>query len=502
MITFIKRIKQTVLPDKAYTLSVIMNRIKQLFDERMNEVYFWMKVELMHVKTDRNGHYYLDIVETEEGKVIARSSAQIWNYTAVYLRETLGNDFDAVIKHGSEIMCYCKVVFHTIYGLSFIVTKVDLNYNLGALEQRERATIEHLKKEGLLETNKKHYLPKVLQRIALVASPNTSGFEDFMKQLYQNSFGFDFYVETFAVKVQGDLAVTEIVNQLQQIPNAGFDAVVLLRGGGSKFDLEPFNALELAKAIAFCPLPVLTGIGHETDTSVADLTAHTSLKTPSAVGAFIVERTAGFTHNIHLLYDGIKRIYDQKMLQLNKDLKHQITEFASLSKSKTRIQRGELHTLTHRILTTVNEAQARSHSLLNVAVQQLLLLPNKQLAHERTKAKEHTEQLHLYSKYLVRDAKEPLQLKTEQLVFLTKMKLKLQRQKMEEWEYYPKLYHPNAVLQKGYALVKKNGKIITDQTDLKENDLIEIELYNRIFNATINNSPQWKNLPTKKQNEN
>src|SRR5690606_41588127 len=104
MTTFIKRIKQTVLPDKAYTLSVIMNCIKELFDARMNEVYFWMKVELMHVKTDRDGHYYLDIVETEDGNVIGRSSAQLWNYTAVYVRETEGDDFDAVLKLRSEIM--------------------------------------------------------------------------------------------------------------------------------------------------------------------------------------------------------------------------------------------------------------------------------------------------------------------------------------------------------------------------------------------------------------
>lgn len=75
--------------DKTYSLSVIMNRIKQVFDERMNEVFFCMKAELMHVKSDRNGHYYIDLVETKEGSIIAKSTAQIWNYTAKYLKMNL-----------------------------------------------------------------------------------------------------------------------------------------------------------------------------------------------------------------------------------------------------------------------------------------------------------------------------------------------------------------------------------------------------------------------------
>ena len=109
-----------MISEKAYSLSTLMKRIKQVFDERMNEVYFWMKAELMHVKSDRNGHYYLDLVETKDGSILAKSTAQIWNYTATYLKDELGTDFEQIIKPGSEIMCYCKAVFHTVYDASIV----------------------------------------------------------------------------------------------------------------------------------------------------------------------------------------------------------------------------------------------------------------------------------------------------------------------------------------------------------------------------------------------
>ena len=493
---------KAVISEKSYSLSTIMNRIKQVFDERMNEVYFWMKAELMHVKSDRNGHYYLDLVETKDGTILAKSTAQIWNYTATYLKEELGTDFEQIIKPGSEIMCYCKALFHTIYGLSFVITKVDITYNLGALERKKKAVLAQLLKEGILEKNKQNKLPKVMQRIALIASPNTSGYEDFLNQLKKNSYGFAYHVETFAAKVQGDTAAKEIAEQLGKIPYGDFDAVVLLRGGGSKFDLEAFNDYELARAIGRCPLPVITGIGHETDISIADLTAHTPLKTPSAAGAFIVERTVEFENNIQLLYLGIRQTYERKLQQLTKDLKHRITEFTALSKAQTRTERGNLHTLTNRIITLINEEQVQAHSLLDKAVQQLSLLPNKQTKQALQIKNEQAEQLKLYSSYIVREARTSLKQKAEQLPYLAKMKLRAANSKLEDWEHYPNLYHPEALLKKGYALIRKAEVVVKHNTMLEKGDFIEIELYDRTFNAKIEDTPTWKDLHTKKQNKN
>lgn len=487
-------------PDQQHTLSAIMNRIGQLFDERMGGVYFWMKAELLHVKGDRSGHYYLELVETRNGSVVARATARIWKHTAVTLKESLGSGFEQILTPGSEILCWCQVVFHSVYGMSFTISKVDLHYSLGALERKKRAVAEKLAREGLLGKNKRHILARVLQRIALIASPDTAGYEDFIKQLNENSYRFAYEVETFAAKVQGDTAASEITQQLQRIGSGGFDAVVLLRGGGSKFDLEPFNDYTLAKTIADCALPVVTGIGHETDTSIADLVAHTSLKTPSAAGAFIVERTVNFHNSMQLLYTNIKRLYEHKMQQLHKDWKHRVTECTALGRAQTLLQHGRMQTLSGRIIALVNEERTRARSLVNLAQQQLVLLPAKQLVYNLNNLKEQKEQLQLYGGYLVRDAAEPLQRKTEQLVFLAQLRLKAERHKLSDLQQYPNLYHPGSVLLKGYALVRKERHIVTHETTLKKGDTVEIELHDRTFSAIINNIPLWKNLPTKKPN--
>lgn len=362
--------------------------------------------------------------------------------------------------------------------------------------------LEQLVKEGVLDKNKKNRLPKIIQKIALIASLNTSGYEDFLNQLNKNSYGYIYFIQNFPAKVQGDTVAKEIAEQFRRIPQENFDTIVLLRGGGSRFDLEAFNDYELAKIIGSCPLPVITGIGHETDTSIADLAAHTALKTSSTAGPFIVERTFEFEKNIQLMYLNIKRIYDQKLQQQNKDLKHHITEFTTLSKALTGKQRGNLHTITHRILILVNEEQVVAHSVLDRTKQQISLLARKHIQQNLQVKNEQAEQLKLYFSYLIREAKTPLKQKSEQLTYLANMKLRAVANKLNDWEHYPSLYHPNEILKKGYALVRKKEIIVKNTTTLEKGDFIEIELYNRIVNAKIEDTLTWKTLLTKKQNKN
>jgi len=145
------------------------------------------------------------------------------------------------------------------YRLRVIIRYYESRYKLQpwSIGTQKEGRTGTTAEEGILEKNKEHKLPKVIQRIALVASPNTSGYEDFLNQLKKNSYGYAYHIENFPAKVQGDTAAKEIAEQLGKIPYEDFDAVVLLRGGGSKFDLEAFNDYELAKAIGSAPYPLL-----------------------------------------------------------------------------------------------------------------------------------------------------------------------------------------------------------------------------------------------------
>jgi len=126
-----------------------------------------------------------------------------------------------------------------------------------------------------------------------------------MDTICNNRHGFRFHTTLFPALMQGDEAPGSIIAAMERIYDSGtgFDCVVLIRGGGSKADLESFNQYDLAYFITQFPLPVITGIGHERDESVADMVAHHALKTPTAVAEFLVDQLLAFEFRLSAMAD-------------------------------------------------------------------------------------------------------------------------------------------------------------------------------------------------------
>ena len=145
-------------------------------------------------------------------------------------------------------------------------------------------------------------MPIVFQRIALITAPDSDGQRDFKKVVCHNKYGFAFSVTEFLTRVQGDAASGLIIAQLQKIEaeKDKFDIVVIVRGGGSDTDFKSFNDFELAKAVGNFPVPVLTGIGHDRNTSITDLVAR-QLRTPTEVGSYIVDHNLNFDREVEEL---------------------------------------------------------------------------------------------------------------------------------------------------------------------------------------------------------
>ena len=120
-------------------------------------------------------------------------------------------------------------------------------------------------------------LPVLCQKIAVISSETAAGYGDFIDQLTRNAYGYKFYYKLFPAVMQGEEAEKSIIRAFDRIYQyeSFFDAVVIIRGGGSQADLSCFNSYWLAYHITQFPIPILTGIGHEQDDSVADLVAHT-----------------------------------------------------------------------------------------------------------------------------------------------------------------------------------------------------------------------------------
>ncbi len=253
----------------------------------------WVKAEVAEVD-ERRGHYYLALMEkTEDGQEIAaQAKAVIWARTANKWQRTNKLLLKDLLQAGREVHLQVQVSFHERFGLQLQVQDLDANYTLGVMAQQRQRTIDELTAAGLLQANKMLRLAMVPQRLAVISSPAAAGWQDFMAQLRDNPYGYDFEVQLFPAAVQGTQASPEIRRQLRTIERRrdSFDAVVIIRGGGARMDLADFDEKELCFAAAQMTLPIISGIGHETDQSIMDMVAHTALKTPTAAANFLIDR--------------------------------------------------------------------------------------------------------------------------------------------------------------------------------------------------------------------
>lgn len=297
-----------------YTLFDLNEYIRRVLSLNFQQA-LWIEAELAEAGRSR-GHWYLDLVQKGPADdVVAQAQAVLWATDYRRLRQALGPALDAVLEAGLAVKMLVKVDFHERYGLKFVIQDLDPAWTLGQLALQRRQTLQTLQQLGLLERNRQLPLPLVLQRLAVISSETAAGYQDFRSHLAQNPFGYRFEDRFFAAAVQGRNAEPELIAALEAVRarQADFDAVVILRGGGARLDLAAFDGLALAKTVATLPLPVLTGIGHDSDESVLDLVVHTALKTPTAVADFLLQHNLSFEHNLARLAAQLRLYGDQRL---------------------------------------------------------------------------------------------------------------------------------------------------------------------------------------------
>lgn len=284
-------------PAQHITLSELQHRIKSAVEGSL-ALPLWVVAEVSELKVNYSGHCYLELVEKSEptrgGTPIPRAQvrAVIWRSQYAMLSSYFEAQTGSRLAVGMKILAKVVVSYHELYGLSLQITDLDASYTLGEVERQRQMTIAQLQRDGVWDMNRSLPLPRPLQRIAVVSSAAAAGYRDFCNELRDG--GYAFSLTLFDVVVQGAAAEQSICTALEEVAlrQEQFDAVVLIRGGGSASDLSCFNSYRLCSYVAQFPLPVITGIGHDKDTSVADMVAHTPLKTPTAVAAWLTEQMA------------------------------------------------------------------------------------------------------------------------------------------------------------------------------------------------------------------
>lgn len=281
--------------EKGISLYELQQRVKEAVDGAMKEL-LWVSGEISEFKQNSNGHCYMELVDynSDQGVVAARARAVVWSRNAAMLLPYFKTLTGSELAAGMKILVKVQVQYTPLYGLSLNILDIEPTFTVGEAEINRRKVIGRLESEGMFGLNALRPLAALPRKIAVISSATAAGYRDFVRHLSNNECGAAFYIKLFKSPMQGADAPGGIIASLYKIADEleqgeEYDAVAIIRGGGSVLDLASFDDYNLALHIAQFPIPVLTGIGHDHDCHVADLVAYRFLKTPTAVADYIVE---------------------------------------------------------------------------------------------------------------------------------------------------------------------------------------------------------------------
>jgi exodeoxyribonuclease VII large subunit len=276
--------------EKGALLSTVLRKVQQALRQSFPGAT-WVVAEIANLNNSR-GHLYLELTENnEQGQSIASCRAMIWQSQAQRLLQRFETETGSPFTIGQKVLLLTEISFHEKYGFSMVVQDIDPSYTLGELELNLSNIRKQLITDGIYQQNKQFTLPSDFFRVAVIAPPKAAGLGDFRADAdnLQAAGLCDF--KYFYSAFQGGSVENEMLSAIEAIHalhhSQAFDALVIIRGGGAKLDLNMLNLYSVAKQLCMAQLPVLTGIGHERDSTILDEISNHRFDTPSKVIAFI-----------------------------------------------------------------------------------------------------------------------------------------------------------------------------------------------------------------------
>lgn len=413
-------------------LQQLNQTIKECLTSNLQGSY-WVIAEIGELKVNQKGHCYLELIEKKDNQILAKNKATIWSYTYRNLSGWFESITGQALNPGMKILANIIVSYHEVYGLSLNIKDIDANFTLGERARKRKEILDKLISDGVVEMNQRIPLPLVPQRIALVASKSSAGYEDFMNQLIDNPFHYNFKITLFDTIVQGSAAEQSIIEALLAAHDniQLFDVLVIIRGGGATLDLDCFDSYELVNHVAQYPIPVITGIGHERDETITDIVAHTNLKTPTAVAEFLINGCNQFINQVETSF---RTISDSALLSMMTQ-KNKLEQLAQI------LQYGSI---------SIIEKHKNNFKRIyrNIAFM----------------AGTKTDQIKTRINYI------SATLKSASFKIL-----EYDQKVLNEFELKIELLNPLNILKRGYSITRVNNHIIRSCKDIKENDTIDTE---------------------------
>ena len=361
----------------ALTLYELNSLVKGVVEDALDREY-WVTGEFSEARVGYGGHLYAELVQKDaaERNLVAKARMNCWARQYNIIRLRFLQETGQEIQAGLKVLALVRVTFHELYGYSLQLLDLDPSYTLGDMARRRQQILDRLEQEGILHDNQQLLLPALTSRIAVISSAGAAGYGDFCNQLHANEYGLRFHVRLFPAVMQGANVEPSVLEALYAIAEQEeeWDAVVIIRGGGATSDLSDFDSYALASAIAQFPLPVIVGIGHDRDQTVLDFVAHTSLKTPTAVAAFLVEHQLEQLARLQDLQQRIRQSAQYRLQLERQHVQRHATFFPLAFERLKEKQLGRMALLQQRLGNAVRTRLERGTYRLDMLSQRLELL--------------------------------------------------------------------------------------------------------------------------------
>ncbi len=291
---------QSQIPKKYYSLLELTQSVESVIKKTYTSSY-WVKAEIAKLNYyPKSGHCYPDLVEKENGVVLAQMRATIWSGQFNDINAKFQNITKQSLNDGMTVLIRTSVGFHPVYGMSLQIVDIEPSFTLGELAKEKQESIDRLIKEGIFHSNKQLKPPLLIQRLAIISVETSKGYQDMIKVIDNNEWGYKFFHMLFPALLQGEGAIKSIIEQLNRIRKVidHFDSILIIRGGGGDIGLSSFDSFKLAKEVACFPLPIISGIGHATNETVVEQVSFINKITPTEVGYYLIQRFHNFAIRI------------------------------------------------------------------------------------------------------------------------------------------------------------------------------------------------------------
>ena len=461
-----------------FTLKQVALSIKKTIEDRYHQMY-WVKAEMHKLNLYPSGHCFPELLQKEDGKILAQMTASIWSHNYQRINKKFVEIVKEPLREDSTLLMQVKIVFHETYGLSLQILDIDPNYALGELQRERQETLLRLQKENLLNLNQSLPFPLLPKRIAIISADTSKGLSDFRKVVDTNHWNYTFFTVLFQAYLQGDIAVKSIQEQLRKIEKVKhhFDVVLIVRGGGGEVGLSCYNNFELCKSIATFPLPILTGIGHSTNLTVAEMVAYRNAITPTELGDFLIQSFHNFSVPVK---DAIKtiRTYSKNTLELeNKSLTSELKLFKNATTQRLNETKNHLVNASTSVRTNAKFSLAREKE--NVLNSQKLIKKSAKdvFSIETSSIALLIENVGKRIQFELKIKKGEVERAVEIFPKIIQNKLNSQKNSLQQLEQSVKLMDPIQVLKRGYSITLIDGKTIKENTEIKPGKTIITKTY-------------------------